>query len=189
MRSLAVLGLLGLSVVVGCSAPAAVDEEQELASSHLASSHLEQTEASDEPEALEVGAELTVRLSVDIRADLLPNAKLSEMGPFQAITYGKSPDILSFGTGDWRCEARGTRPTPGMNEKYFPPIMPSSLHMTVLPRPEGTAGVTIFLRTTEPDAHDTTWSIDCVKNGTEDRGASLAELREALGAGSAAQRE
>lgn len=175
MRSFAVLGLVAL---VGCAAPAA-EEERELSTSNLEES---------EPEPLETGMEVTVRLSVDIRADLLPKAKVASMGPFQSITYGK-PDILAFGAEGWRCEARGVRPMPGASEKYFPPVMPQSLRLAVKPRPEGTAGIAIFLEAVAPDAKETTWSLDCVQNGETDRGATLAELQAALGEDSSVRNE
>lgn len=164
MRSLAVLVL----VLVGCSAPAAVEERE------LSTSNIEETEP-----ALEVGASLTVRLSVDIRADLLPKAKVSPDG--RVITYGK-PASLSIEDGKvsatnegLRCSVSGWRPEFEASDRYFPPVLPNPLALTVVRAAEGSTSLH-----TEP-LDGTTWQLTCLKDGAE---ISAADLRTILGAAS-----
>jgi len=188
LRAYASLGLL-LAGGVGCAVPAASEEEKATTTSNL-------SDRREEAEPLEVGTTLVLRLSVNIRSELLPKAKLSDSGPNQAINYGARPNMLFIANGEvtsdadagggWLCEIRGTRPRPGMNERYFAPILPNPIRLAVLSRPLGTAGVGISLRSPAPDANDTTWSVDCSKDADEARGASLAELNDAFDSGSGA---
>lgn len=163
-----------LLLLAGC-ANAPTPEERGASTSHL-----------DEADAsLEVGDRLTLRLSASIRADLLPHARLAEVGPYQFVTYGAPPRMRFIEHEGWRCEIRGARPRPGMSERYFPPTLPNPLHLTVVSAPRGTSGTTAFLRTSgDDDDTETTWSVDCVKNEGDDRLATLGELREAFDAGS-----